>query len=71
MPGEKGLAGVKGQKGEPGLDGAKGSPGIDGVCEHDERVPRCNCDTHVIVRHSQTSDVSWKLKFKEGSTCWL
>ena len=54
--GQKGLAGIQGEKGEPGVDGAKGDKGPDGNCQPDDYTP-CNCDTHVLVKHSQDGSV--------------
>jgi len=54
-PGQKGLAGIKGQKGEKGISGEKGDKGNDGKCNIDDYSP-CNCDTHVVTRHSQSVD---------------
>lgn len=54
IPGRAGTPGFKGQKGQGGKDG---KPGIDGSCKGSCTAGQdnpCTCDTHVLVRHSQT-----------------
>ena len=54
--GQRGLAGIMGENGEPGIDGIKGEDGPDGKCQPDD-FTACNCDTHTLVIHSQTTGV--------------
>ena len=57
--GPKGLAGVEGEMGEDGGMGEKGDVGEDDTAPCEE-TKKCNCDTHVLVTHSQTTSVSGK-----------
>ena len=56
VEGQKGLIGIQGDVGEDGREGAPGEVGDDNddACTLEKD---CNCDTHVLVRHSQTENV--------------